>query len=74
MQLEVKHGTVQFVARKIIITTPRDPRNTWVGRADEDLQQLLRRIEHIELIGEEVPPIPDPQPYVENFVRHRFHY
>lgn len=68
--VEVKGASVQFVARKIIVTTPRDPRNTWVGRSDEDIGQLMRRIEHVELIGDVVPPIEEENgPFVSSFNR-----
>lgn len=48
MQIETKGGTQQFLAKRIIITTPKSPRDTWAGRTEEDLQQLLRRIEHVQ--------------------------
>ena len=31
----------------MVITTPLDPRNTWAGRTEEDLQQLIRRLTEI---------------------------
>lgn len=46
--VESKGGTLQFVARTIVITTPKSPRETWEGRSDEDIKQLLRRIEHVK--------------------------
>lgn len=45
--VELKGGTVNFLAKTIVITTPKSPRETWEGRCEEDLQQLLRRIEHV---------------------------
>jgi len=48
MQIETKGGTCQFLARRIIITTPKNPRDTWSGRTEEDLAQLIRRIEHVQ--------------------------
>jgi hypothetical protein len=45
-QLNVKGSTVHFRAKRIFISTPFDVRRTWEGRSDEDLQQLLRRVEH----------------------------
>lgn len=47
MQVECKGGNLQFIAKRIYITTPQSPRATWEGRSDEDLQQLIRRIEHV---------------------------
>lgn len=47
MRVEYKGGTAQFAARNIVVTTPRSPRETWEGRTEEDLQQLLRRIDEI---------------------------
>lgn len=46
--IETKGGTVQFLARTIVVTTPKSPRETWEGRTEEDLKQLLRRIEHVK--------------------------
>lgn len=48
LSVESKGGTMQFLARTIIITTPKSPRATWEGRTDEELNQLLRRIEHVK--------------------------
>lgn len=45
--VETKGGSQQFLARTIVITTPKSPRDTWEGRAEEDIQQLLRRIEYV---------------------------
>lgn len=56
--VESKGGSVQFTSRRIVITTPRDPRGTWAGRADEDLQQLERRIEEVKLFGDRVVDLP----------------
>jgi len=56
--VETKGGTRSFVARQIIVTTPRTPRDTWQGRADEDLGQLMRRIEEVRLFGDLVAPAP----------------
>lgn len=47
LPIEVKGGTTQFLARKIILTTPKDPLETWDGRTSEDLAQLTRRITEI---------------------------
>jgi len=56
--VETKGGTRSFVARQIVVTSPRSPRDTWQGRADEDLGQLERRIEEVRLIGDLVAPLP----------------
>jgi len=48
MRVEFKGGSCYFRAKRVFITTPRCPRTTWEGRTEEDLAQLLRRIEHIE--------------------------
>lgn len=45
--VETKGGTVNFVAKTIVITTPKAPKETWDGRSDEDIKQLLRRIESV---------------------------
>lgn len=48
MQVQVKGGYVQFVAKRIIVTCNKSPREAWATRTDEDLCQLLRRITAIE--------------------------
>lgn len=55
--VECKGGSRQFVARRIFVTTPRCPRETWAGRTEEDLNQLMRRITEIRMFGE-VPLYP----------------
>lgn len=52
LQLEYKGGTTQFRSKVIVVTTPKDPRATWEGRSEEDIEQLLRRIEVVEEFGE----------------------
>lgn len=47
MQVEAKGVSHQFVAKRIFITTPKNPESTWEGRVEEDLQQLSRRIDVI---------------------------
>lgn len=47
MSVEVKGATTQFLAKKIYLTTPKDPENTWEGRTVEDLNQLKRRITQV---------------------------
>ena len=49
--VEFKGGSCHFLARTIVITTPRDPRATWDGRTEEDIQQLERRIEEVKYFG-----------------------
>jgi hypothetical protein len=44
---QTKGGNVQMVAKRIFVSTPKSPEETWEGRTEEDLQQLLRRIETI---------------------------
>lgn len=47
MRVERKGSSCQFRATDIVITTPNDPRTTWEGRTEEQLGQLLRRVEEI---------------------------
>jgi hypothetical protein len=47
LQIEIKGGTTQFLARKIYLTTPKDPVATWDSRTQEDLAQLNRRITEV---------------------------
>ena len=48
MRVEFKGGSCYFRAKRVFITTPKCPRGTWEGRTEEDLAQLIRRIEHVE--------------------------
>jgi hypothetical protein len=43
--VEMKGSSVQFRSKVLIITSPQDPKTTWEGRTEEDLAQLLRRID-----------------------------
>lgn len=51
-RVEVKGGTRQFKPKKIAITSPYHPRDVYCTR--EDVNQLIRRIDQIILVGEEV--------------------
>lgn len=48
-RVEVKGGSRELVARKIIITCPKNPRDVYKTR--EDIDQLLRRITLVERFG-----------------------
>lgn len=50
-RVEFKGGSCQFAARDLVITTPLHPRDTWAGRTEEDIQQLLRRIDEVRYFG-----------------------
>lgn len=43
-QVPIKGGFRQFVAKDIIITTPKNHTETWSSRSEENLYQLKRRI------------------------------
>jgi len=45
--VEFKGGSCQFLAKTIVVTTSKGPKETWEGRCDEDLAQLCRRINEI---------------------------
>lgn len=49
MRVEIKGGSVPFLAKTIVVTTSKDPYDTWEGRSDEEIQQLIRRIDEIKL-------------------------
>lgn len=56
--VEYKGGSRHFVSSSLYITTPMSPRETWIGRTEEDIAQLLRRIDVIRNFDED--PHPDP--------------
>lgn len=47
MTVEAKGSTTQFSSQRIIVTTPKSPKDTWEGRSDEEIGQLLRRITRV---------------------------
>lgn len=54
-----KGGSRQLLAKYIVITCPWKPEVLFNTRSDEDIQQLMRRIDSVELFGEEevAPPV-----------------
>lgn len=48
LRIQVKGGYREFNSKKIIVTSCDPPDNMYCTRCDEDMQQLLRRIEVIE--------------------------
>jgi hypothetical protein len=61
--VEYKGGSTEFRAKIVWVTTPKSPKDTWEGRSDEDIAQLLRRVETVERFGEEE----QPQLFVDGF-------
>lgn len=49
LMIEAKGSTRPMLAKRIFFTTPKSPQDTWENRTEEDLAQLLRRIENIWL-------------------------
>lgn len=47
MQVEVKGGMREFCPRRIYITTPKSPVDTWASRTEEEIGQLTRRIKEV---------------------------
>lgn len=47
VQVEYKGGSINFCSKRVFITSPKSPEDTWEGRTDEELEQLLRRIDHV---------------------------
>lgn len=61
-QAQIKGGTVELSAPNIYITAPKSPADMWASRTEEDLQQLLRRIDHTRefKVGDIMPQlVPD---------------
>ncbi len=46
-QVECKGGSRQFLAKRIIITSPLSPSDTYALRLDEDITQLVRRCSQV---------------------------
>jgi len=59
LMVEGKGCSMHFRSRRIWVTAPNRPEVMWRNRENEDINQLLRRIETIRLFGEE-PPIVEP--------------
>jgi len=59
--VEGKGVSMQFVSETIIVTAPRRPEDMWSKRTQEDMQQLLRRIEEVKLFGEEPAEVIEPR-------------
>jgi hypothetical protein len=48
MQVEAKGSSVEFVAKRIFITCPKNPTDMWLSRSEEDMAQLTRRITEVK--------------------------
>lgn len=51
-RIENKGGSRQLLAKNIIITCPKSPEEIYENRSDEDIKQLLRRIDEIKNFDE----------------------
>lgn len=47
-RVECKGGSRQLRAKRIFITTPKSPEETWMGSTSEELYQLTRRIHQVK--------------------------
>lgn len=54
IQVETKGGTRWLMAETIIITAPKSPQDLYDNHTYEDIEQLIRRIDHIIHFGNEV--------------------
>lgn len=54
-RVETKGGSRQLLAQHIIITCNKTPRDLYLGKTDEDIQQLLRRITDVVHFPESTP-------------------
>lgn len=63
LRVPVKGSFVPFNSSVIFITCPWKPEVLYSNRADEDIGQLLRRIERIISFGPEVPPPRNAAPW-----------
>ena len=46
LSLQVKGSQVQCLFKYLIVTTPKNPSQTWIRQDEEHLQQLERRVDH----------------------------
>lgn len=53
-RVETKGGSRQLLARNIIITSAKSPRDLYLGKTDEDIGQLTRRIDEIRHFSDSV--------------------
>lgn len=65
-RVETKGASRQLLARFIVFTCPWSPEVLFASRSEEDIGQLMRRIDSVEQFGEEVPA-PVPAPSVSHF-------
>lgn len=54
-RIENKGGSRQFLAKVIVVTCPWKPDVLYGNRSGEDIGQLMRRIDAVQLFGSEVP-------------------
>lgn len=54
LRVETKGGSRQFLARTVIITSCKSPRDLYLGKTDEDIGQLTRRIDEIRHFSDSV--------------------
>lgn len=52
MRVECKGGTRQLLAKTIVITTCKSPEEMYANRTEEDMGQLLRRIDNVLYFGD----------------------
>lgn len=45
--VQIKGGYRTFCSKVIFVTTPKNPSETWENRTEEDLAQLIRRIDNV---------------------------
>ena len=78
LTLEGKGYCINFISKKLIITAPDRPEVMWASRTEEQIGQLIRRIEHITLFTNNPfnptlhPPVllpaVEPQPRLDIFL------
>lgn len=55
VRVETKGGSRQFLGKRIIITSCYSPEEMFRNRVDEDIGQLVRRIDEIIFLGDDIP-------------------
>jgi len=66
-RVETKGGSRQLLAKNTVITCPWKPDIIYQSRSQEDIGQLLRRIDEVKLFGVDEVPAPVDRAHADGF-------